>query len=329
MRGVDIEVGQGELVVFVGPSGCGKSTLLRMVAGLEDVTEGEIRIDGRRVNEVEPADRNIAMVFQNYALYPRMSVRRNLAYGLKNRGTSKPGIARKVAEAAALLQITDFLDRRPSQLSGGPRQRVAKGRCIVRDPSIFLFDEPLSNLDAKLRTRMRLEIRKLQRRLGVSSIYVTHDQLEAMTLADRIVVLNGGLVEQMGTPGEVCSRPASTFVAAFMGAPAMTLLEGVVADGHIRIGDAHLPAPAAPAGPVTLGLRPEKARLAALNGHGLPFALEAVEELGATRLLHGRVAGREIVVAVDAGQPLPADALALHAAPEDLHLFDAQTGARL
>ena len=329
VRGVDIQVGQGELVVFVGPSGCGKSTLLRMVAGLEEVSEGEIRIDGRRVNEADPADRDIAMVFQNYALYPHMTVRKNLAYGLQNRRTPKDVIAAKVAEAAAMLQIEEFLDRKPSQLSGGQRQRVAMGRAIVRDPKVFLFDEPLSNLDARLRNQMRLEIRKLQRRLAVSAIYVTHDQVEAMTLADRIVVLNGGLVEQVGTPAEVYARPATTFVASFIGAPAMNLLDATLDQGLLRVGEAAIPAPAgAPAGPVKAGLRPEKARLAPA-GAGLPFALEAVEELGATRLLHGLAAGAPVVVAADAAHPLPSGPLSLTADPADLHLFDARTGARL
>ncbi|SDW68861.1 carbohydrate ABC transporter ATP-binding protein, CUT1 family [Albimonas donghaensis] len=335
VRGVTIEVGQGELVVFVGPSGCGKSTLLRMVAGLEDITEGEIRIAGRRVNEVEPAERDIAMVFQNYALYPHMTVRQNLAYGLKNRGTDKAEIARKVAEAAAMLQIEDFLDRKPSQLSGGQRQRVAMGRCIVRDPSLFLFDEPLSNLDARLRTQMRLEIRKLQRRLKVSAIYVTHDQVEAMTLADRIVVLNGGQVEQVGAPSEVYARPASTFVAAFIGAPAMNLIPAELAGGALRIGAEAVPFAAPPAGMapgfVTLGLRPEKARVVpqAERAGGLPFTLDAVEELGASRLLHGRAAGADVVTAADAALPIPQGPLALHADPADLHFFDAVTGTRL
>ncbi|MEO0586152.1 MAG: sn-glycerol-3-phosphate ABC transporter ATP-binding protein UgpC [Planctomycetota bacterium] len=331
VKGVEITVGQGELVVFVGPSGCGKSTLLRMVAGLESVTEGEIRIDGGRVNEVEPADRNIAMVFQNYALYPHMSVRQNLAYGLKNRGAAKDEIARKVTEAAAMLQIEEFLDRRPSQLSGGQRQRVAMGRCIVRDPSIFLFDEPLSNLDAKLRTQMRLEIKKLQRRLGVAAIYVTHDQVEAMTLADRIVVLNKGEVEQIGAPSEVYADPASTFVASFIGAPAMNLIDGELSGGALHVGEAALPVPGSNGvGRVTVGLRPEKAALTQA-GEGLPFRLDAIEELGATRLLHGQIAGAAIVVAQDAAHaPPPQGAdLTLAAAPEDLHFFHPDTGARL
>ena len=329
VKGVDIQVGQGELVVFVGPSGCGKSTLLRMVAGLEEVSEGEIRIDGRRVNDADPADRDIAMVFQNYALYPHMTVRRNLAYGLQNRKIAREVIAEKVAQAAAMLQIEEFLDRKPAQLSGGQRQRVAMGRAIVRDPKVFLFDEPLSNLDARLRNQMRLEIRKLQRRLGVSAIYVTHDQVEAMTLADRIVVLNGGLVEQVVTPAEVYARPATTFVASFIGAPAMNLLDAVVEGDRLRVGEAAIPAPlGAPQGPAKAGLRPEKARLAA-PGAGLPFALEAVEELGATRLLHGLAAGAPVVIAADAALPLPSGPLSLTADPADLHLFDANSGARL
>ena len=327
VKGVDIEVGEGELVVFVGPSGCGKSTLLRMVAGLESVTEGEIRIDGRRVNDVEPADRNIAMVFQNYALYPHMTVRKNLAYGLRNRKTPKAEIAKKVAEAAEMLQIGEFLDRKPGQLSGGQRQRVAMGRAIVRDPALFLFDEPLSNLDAKLRTQMRLEIKKLQRRLGVASIYVTHDQVEAMTLADRIVVLNGGLVEQIGAPAEVYARPASTFVAGFIGAPAMNLLPCAVDGDALRVGDAAIPALGAPVrGPAVMGLRPEHVRLA---DAGLPFTLDAVEELGAHRLLHGHVAGREITASMDAAHAPPAGELFIAPDAQHLHFFDADSGKRL
>ena len=223
VKGVSVDVGNGELVVFVGPSGCGKSTLLRMVAGLETVTEGEIELAGRVVNNLEPADRNIAMVFQNYALYPHMTVRKNLAYGLKNRGTPREEIDRKVEEAANLLQIGEYLDRKPSQLSGGQRQRVAMGRAIVRDPAIFLFDEPLSNLDAKLRNQMRLEIKKLQRRLGTAAIYVTPDQLDAQTLAARIVIINQPPLEQIGTPAEPYANPASTCQARLIGAPPMNL----------------------------------------------------------------------------------------------------------
>ena len=335
VHGINLDVEEGEFMVLVGPSGCAKSTTLRMIAGLEDITAGEIRIGDRIVNTLEPGKRGIAMVFQNYALYPHMTVRQNLAYGLKNRGTDKAEIARKVAEAAAMLQIEDFLDRKPSQLSGGQRQRVAMGRCIVRDPSLFLFDEPLSNLDARLRTQMRLEIRKLQRRLRVSAIYVTHDQVEAMTLADRIVVLNGGQVEQVGAPSEVYARPASTFVAAFIGAPAMNLIPAELAGGALRIGAEAVPFAAPPAGMapgfVTLGLRPEKARVVPQAEHagGLPFTLDAVEELGASRLLHGRAAGADVVAAADAALPIPQGPLALHADPADLHFFDAVTGTRL
>ena len=241
VNGVDIQIEDGEFIVLVGPSGCGKSTLLRMVAGLEEISEGTVSIGDRVVNQIEPADRDIAMVFQNYALYPHMTVYDNLAYGLKNRGTPKTEIADRVAEAARMLEIEPYLTRKPRALSGGQRQRVAMGRAIVRKPAVFLFDEPLSNLDAKLRVSMRGEIRKLQRRLKTTAIYVTHDQLEAMTLADRLVVLNGGMIEQIGTPLEVYNRPASTFVASFIGSPAMNLVDGVIEGGRLRIGDVELP----------------------------------------------------------------------------------------
>src|SRR6056297_2393363 len=222
--GLSLEIEAGELCVLVGPSGCGKSTLLRMVAGLEELTEGEIHIAGRKVNDLEPAERDISMVFQNYALYPHMSVRQNMSYGLKNRGQKKDEITRRVAEAARILGLTDYLDRKPRQLSGGQRQRVAMGRAIVRQPQAFLFDEPLSNLDAKLRVRTRVEIRDLQQRLGTTSIYVTHDQLEAMTLADKLVVMNKGRIEQVGRPMDVYARPETIFVAGFIGSPPMNIL---------------------------------------------------------------------------------------------------------
>ncbi|HEY0852611.1 MAG TPA: sn-glycerol-3-phosphate ABC transporter ATP-binding protein UgpC, partial [Bradyrhizobium sp.] len=224
IKGIDFEVGDGQFCVLVGPSGCGKSTLLRMVAGLETITDGEIDIGGRVVNEVEPADRDIAMVFQNYALYPHMSVYNNMAYGLRNRGMAEAEIKMRVSEAARILELSTMLERKPRQLSGGQRQRVAMGRAIVRQPKAFLFDEPLSNLDAKLRIAMRVEIRKLQRRLSTTSIYVTHDQLEAMTLADILVVMNAGLVEQIGNPLDIYQKPATTFVASFIGAPPMNLM---------------------------------------------------------------------------------------------------------
>ena len=331
VKGVDVTVEEGELVVFVGPSGCGKSTLLRMVAGLESVTEGEIVLDGRLVNDIEPANRNIAMVFQNYALYPHMSVYRNLAYGLKNRGTPRDEIDRKVREAADLLQIADFLERKPSQLSGGQRQRVAMGRAIVRDPAIFLFDEPLSNLDAKLRNQMRLEIKRLQRRLETAAIYVTHDQVEAMTLADRIVVLNNGEIEQVGTPAQVYGHPASTFVASFIGAPPMNLLEARTGDGAVAIGDSRLAAPVRANGPVTLGIRPERAHFA--NGEAaddmLRMTVDTVEELGAVRLVHGSVGGQAFTASQSADEVPPSGDVALRLQADDLHLFDHGSGRRL
>ncbi len=312
---VNIDIADGEFIVLVGPSGCGKSTLLRMVAGLENITEGEVRIGGRVVNNVEPADRDIAMVFQNYALYPHMSVRKNLEYGLKNRRTPRAEIDRRVNEAAEILQIGPFLDRKPRALSGGQRQRVAMGRAIVREPAAFLFDEPLSNLDAKLRVAMRLEIKELQKRLRTTSLYVTHDQLEAMTLADRLVVLNKGRVEQIGTPLEVYRRPASAFVASFIGSPAMNLLSAKAVP-HIR-GTAH-------AG--TIGIRPEDLRL---DDQGqIAMHVSAVEELGAQRLVHGTVGGEPVTVTLPSDLSLPDD-LRLTAAPEAVHLFDAQTGMRL
>src|SRR5690606_670559 len=252
IHSLDLAIPDGELVVLVGPSGCGKSTLLRMIAGLEAITEGTISIDGTVVNTKEPAERDIAMVFQNYALYPHMSVRGNLEYGLKNRGTPRAEIDQRVTEAARILEIGQFLDRKPRQLSGGQRQRVAMGRAIVRKPKAFLFDEPLSNLDAKLRAHMRVEIRRLQRDLGTTSVYVTHDQLEAMTLADKLVVMNGGVIEQAGKPLEVYSDPQSLFVAAFMGSPGMNLVE----INELRAAGITLP-DAVPANTGTIGIRPE------------------------------------------------------------------------
>ena len=327
VKNVSVDVADGELVVFVGPSGCGKSTLLRMVAGLEEVTSGDIELGGRVVNNLEPADRNIAMVFQNYALYPHMSVRQNLAYGLKNRGTPTSEIDRKVNEAGDLLQISELLDRRPSQLSGGQRQRVAMGRAIVRNPALFLFDEPLSNLDAKLRNQMRLEIKKLQRRLATAAIYVTHDQVEAMTLADRIVVLNNGQVEQIGAPHEVYSAPASTFVASFIGAPPMNLIDATVTDDGIMIDGQLFAEPSRHRGPAILGLRPERIQLRT-DGEGLDVEISIVEELGATRLLHVHIGGIGITVAQDAELAVPEGRMKLSFKQEDTHLFDPDTGKR-
>jgi sn-glycerol 3-phosphate transport system ATP-binding protein len=282
IKGVDVDVADGQFCVLVGPSGCGKSTLLRMVAGLETITSGEIDIGGHVVNQIEPADRDIAMVFQNYALYPHMSVYGNMAYGLRNRGMAKPEIDKRVQEAARILELSVLLDRKPGQLSGGQRQRVAMGRAIVRQPKLFLFDEPLSNLDAKLRIAMRVEIRKLQRRLNTTSIYVTHDQLEAMTLADILVVMNGGKVEQTGNPLGIYQKPATTFVAAFIGAPPMNLLS--LRDSDIKVqgaGEAGM-----------LGIRPEDLVIA--NGAAAPdggvaldLTVEAIERVGAETYVYG------------------------------------------
>jgi sn-glycerol 3-phosphate transport system ATP-binding protein len=327
---VDIDVADGEFIVLVGPSGCGKSTLLRMVAGLEDISRGEVKIADKIVNKTDPADRDIAMVFQNYALYPHMTVHDNLAYGLKNRGTPKSEIAARVAEAARMLELEPYLDRKPRALSGGQRQRVAMGRAIVRKPAAFLFDEPLSNLDAKLRVSMRGEIRKLQRRLGTTSIYVTHDQLEAMTLADRLVVLNAGRIEQIGSPLDIYHKPASTFVAGFIGSPAMNLLKATRAADGWQIGGQALPgARAATSGDtLTVGVRAEDLTIASPDADGLTMQLDYIEELGAQRLLHGTVDGQPLVVAT-AAEDAFADRMRLTVDASDLHYFDAATGKRI
>ncbi len=323
----DITIRDGEFLVLVGPSGCGKSTMLRMIAGLEEITEGTLKIGDRVVNDTDPADRDIAMVFQNYALYPHMTVRRNIAYGLQNRGTPKAEIAKKVDEAARLLNLGAYLDRKPSQLSGGQRQRVAMGRAIVRDPALFLFDEPLSNLDAKLRNQMRIEIKALQRRLGVTSVYVTHDQVEAMTMADRIIVMNEGRVEQIGTPQEVYHSPASTFVASFMGAPPMNLLHGEIRDGEALLGDTPLLRIDRPDGPVTIGIRPED-MIPDITG-ALHSTIQIVEELGAYRLAHGTVQGQELSLVLDKESGLGVGELILAPKPGAISLFDPDSGVRL
>ena len=341
IHGVDIEIADGEFVVIVGPSGCGKSTLLRMVAGLERITGGTIAIGDRVVNELEPKDRDIAMVFQNYALYPHFSVYENMAYGLKIRGLSKAEIDQRVQKAAKILELGTFLQRKPRQLSGGQRQRVAMGRAIVREPAVFLFDEPLSNLDAKLRVQMRLEIKRLQRELDVTSIYVTHDQVEAMTLADRLIVMNAGVADQIGTPMDVYERPASVFVAGFIGSPAMNFLAGKVVDGSRAIelagtGSVRITLPiglatTATAGtPVAVGIRPEHLHPAA-DGP-LEFEIELAEPLGADTLLHGRFGeARELVTVRQGGHVLakPGEKRRFKADPGHLHLFDSQTGKRL
>jgi sn-glycerol 3-phosphate transport system ATP-binding protein len=329
--GLDVQIGDGELCVLVGPSGCGKSTLLRMVAGLEAVTDGEIHIGGRQVNDLEPAERDIAMVFQNYALYPHMSVFDNMAYGLKNRGVAKDEIRRQVDEAAAILGLEGFLDRKPRQLSGGQRQRVAMGRAIVRQPQAFLFDEPLSNLDAKLRMKTRVEIRDLQQRLGTTSIYVTHDQLEAMTLADKLVVMNAGRVEQIGPPLEIYERPASVFVAGFIGSPPMNFLKGETAEAGVRLANGALLTHDHPhAGALTIGLRPEA--LEEAEDGPVRLVVRVVEQLGAAVNVHGTLEGtEEQLVAILPGHRLPAPGELLTLAPEPgaVHLFDAESGRRL
>ncbi|PSC03525.1 sn-glycerol-3-phosphate ABC transporter ATP-binding protein UgpC [Alsobacter soli] len=336
VKGVSLDIPDGGFCVLVGPSGCGKSTLLRMVAGLETISSGQVAIGGRVVNEIEPAERDIAMVFQNYALYPHMSVYDNIAYGLRNRGTPKDEIDRRVQEAARILAIEPFLQRKPRALSGGQRQRVAMGRAIVRKPQVFLFDEPLSNLDAKLRVQMRVEIKKLQRALGVTSIYVTHDQVEAMTLSDKLVVMSGGQVEQVGTPTEVYRRPETRFVATFIGSPPMNILPGLVdGDGRVSVGGLTLAADDLPAGlepgrHVDVGVRPEEVEVAPAGAPGAPFAIDFVEELGATELLHGTLGGSPFVLQVNTGAVSPGTKAVTLAIPSRcVHVFDAETGKRL
>ena len=333
IHGLSAEIADGEFVVIVGPSGCGKSTLLRMVAGLEVVSGGEVSIGGRVVNDVEPSERDIAMVFQNYALYPHMTVFQNMAYGLKIAKVPVAEIKARVDKAAAILQLGPYLERKPRELSGGQRQRVAMGRAIVRQPQVFLFDEPLSNLDAKLRAQTRLEIQKLHAELGVTSLFVTHDQVEAMTLAQRMIVMNAGRMEQIGTPEEVYTRPASTFVAGFIGSPPMNLIKGVADGSRFTVNAQVLPLPgAAPrTGELIVGLRPEHAGLRPGGSLGWPFKVEMVEMLGAERLVHGQVGGTLFTVRVDAtlAAPKAGEAMTLQAAPEHLHWFDAATQQRV
>jgi sn-glycerol 3-phosphate transport system ATP-binding protein len=334
---VSLTIAHGEMMVILGPSGCGKSTLLRLIAGLERIGSGEIRIGGRRVNELEPKDRDIAMVFQNYALYPHMSVYDNMAYGLRNRGTARAEIDRRVREAAMILGLAELLARKPRQLSGGQRQRVAMGRCIVREPQAFLFDEPLSNLDAKLRVQMRLELRQLQRRLATTGVYVTHDQVEAMTLGDRLVVLNAGRVEQIGRPLDVYGRPETRFVAGFIGSPAMNFVEARVDDtgAAVALDGATLPLPEprpVEAGrQVVVGLRPEHLRPAPDGRAALVVEVSWIEALGADTVAHARLAsGAPLAVRLDGTRlPQPGELLPLALAGHDLHLFDPQSGRRL
>ncbi|MGF1630465.1 MAG: sn-glycerol-3-phosphate import ATP-binding protein UgpC [Kiloniellaceae bacterium] len=340
IHGVSVDIEDGEFVVIVGPSGCGKSTLLRMIAGLEVITEGEIAIGGRVVNRLEPKDRDIAMVFQNYALYPHMTVYANMAYGLKIAGQSKAEIDRRVGEAAAILELQDLLQRKPRQLSGGQRQRVAMGRAIVRQPAAFLFDEPLSNLDAKLRVQMRLEIKRLQRRLGTTSVYVTHDQVEAMTMADRLIVMNAGHAEQIDSPMAVYRRPASLFVAGFIGSPAMNFLAAEVAEdgttatldggGRLQLPSGGLPRLAGRR--VTLGVRPEHLHPAEDAAATFRVQVQLVETLGADSLAHGALVGNgEALTARLPGSAKlrEGESLFFAADPGELHFFDPEGGRRL
>ncbi len=336
VHGVDVEIQSGEFVVILGPSGCGKSTLLRMIAGLEDITDGHITIGGKIVNQLEPRERGCAMVFQNYALYPHMTVEQNVGYALKVAGVAKPERRAKVLKVAISVGLEPYLDRRPGELSGGQRQRVAMARAMVREPKVFLFDEPFSNLDAKLRVAMRSEVRRLHRDLDVTSVFVTHDQTEAMTLADRLIIMNAGRVEQVGTPSEVYHRPASRFVADFIGSPAMNLIDGSFdAHGHFTFGtDGRLPVELGVrmAGrKVTLGIRPESLRRAQPGSNGAIVAsVDYVEELGASRLVYATAYGSQII-AVDMGSnPIPSGTL-LHftVGEQDIHLFSTEDGRRI
>jgi sn-glycerol 3-phosphate transport system ATP-binding protein len=340
IHGISCDIKDGEFIVILGPSGCGKSTVLRLIAGLEVITAGEISIAGKVVNRLEPADRDIAMVFQNYALYPHMTVYKNMAYGLRIRRMPKDEIDRRVRNAARILELTEFLDRKPRQLSGGQRQRVAMGRCIVREPRAFLFDEPLSNLDAKLRVQMRLEIRKLHEDLKITSIYVTHDQVEAMTLGDRLIVMDNGYAAQIGSPLEVYERPATRFVAGFIGSPAMNFLTVHLSpDGrsvHIP-GDVSLPLPngSVPShggNAVVLGIRPEHFKLAEEKQGDLHLRVDHVELLGADTLVHGHFGADKTsltVRLVDVQHYKKHTILPLTIQPDKLHVFDRESGRRI
>ena len=333
---IDLDIADKEFVVLVGPSGCGKSTTLRMIAGLEDITDGEIAVDGEVVNDVPPKDRDMAMVFQNYALYPHMTVYQNMSFGLRLKHYPKDEIEKRVQEAARILDIKELLDRKPRQLSGGQRQRVAMGRAIVRRPKAFLFDEPLSNLDAKLRVSTRVEIKKLQKALGTTSIYVTHDQLEAMTLADMLVVMNAGKVDQIGAPLEVYQRPATTFVATFIGAPAMNLLKMSGAEPALLLGNSGIPAEGA-----IIGIRPEDLDLAASDAKSadaksadaitLPLTVSAVERVGPESFVYGTLdRGDGLIVRLPGTHaPAPGERAIAVASRAKLHVFSADGQRRL
>ncbi|MFZ5673116.1 MAG: ABC transporter ATP-binding protein [Pseudomonadota bacterium] len=336
IKGISLDIAEGEFVALVGPSGCGKSTLLRMIAGLEAVSDGEIRIGGRVVNDIEPKDRDVAMVFQSYALYPHMTVAENLSFALRLKKTARDQVESRVDQAARMLGLSDLLQRLPRQLSGGQRQRVAMGRALVRNPQVFLFDEPLSNLDAKLRVQMRAEIKKLHQALKVTTVYVTHDQMEAMTLADRVVVLQGGIIEQAGKPLELYDRPANAFVAGFIGSPAMNLLPGrISADGadFELSAEARLPLPEAlrplAGRPVTLGVRPEHLSIAR-DAKGAAAKALVIEPTGAETHAVLDLGGRELTTVFRERIPIaPGEMVAMLIAPGAVHLFDPVSGRRI
>ena len=336
VHGIDLNVLEKEFVVLGGPSGCGKSTTLRMIAGLEEISEGEVTIDGKVVNRIAPKDRDVAMVFQNYALYPHLNVAENMAFGLRIRRVPKPEIAAQIKDVAEILELTNYLDRRPADLSGGQRQRVAMGRAIVRHPKVFLFDEPLSNLDAKLRTQMRAEIRRLHNRLGVTSIYVTHDQVEAMTLADRIVVMNDGNIEQVGTPMDLFTNPSNTFVAGFLGSPPMNQIKGVLTDDGADIGGVKIDLGRGTAGnagrEVIVGIRPEHVSLEPSDTSTvLPVELDLVEPLGSEALLHARRDDQNLVFKATTGSTIEhlSGVNAVHVPAAMVKIFDADNGRAL
>ena len=325
-----LNIEHGEFMVFVGPSGCGKSTLLRMIAGLEDITEGEIDLDGKTINKIDPSDRDIAMVFQNYALYPHMNVYKNLSYGLKNRGESKEKINNKVNEVAELLEIKEYLQRKPAQLSGGQRQRVAMGRAIVRNPKVFLFDEPLSNLDAKLRGQVRIEIKKLQQSMNVTSVFVTHDQVEAMTLGDRLAVINEGVIEQIGTPIEVYEKPESKFVAEFIGSPQMNFINGTIKNNYFEskglklkidliIDNAN----------VNLGFRAEDLEIK--EDGEISLNIDIIEKLGSDSIIYGSNKNGESICYKESGNTKLAigENINVSINVDNIHIFDEKTGKRL
>ncbi|MDR6665074.1 sn-glycerol-3-phosphate ABC transporter ATP-binding protein UgpC [Rhizobium sp. 1399] len=336
IHGIDVEIADGEFVILVGPSGCGKSTLLRMIAGLEEISAGKISIDGRVVNNLQPKDRDIAMVFQNYALYPQMTVAQNMGFALELAGAKRPEIDKKVGEAAAILGLQPLLERKPAQLSGGQRQRVAMGRAIVRDPKVFLFDEPLSNLDAKLRVKMRAEIKALHQRLKTTIVYVTHDQIEAMTMADKIVVLQGGHVEQIGSPLELYDRPRNIFVAGFLGSPAMNFLEGTLENsgspslalpGGARVKLSQAPENSAGKS-LTLGIRPEDISLG--GDEGVEAIVKVIEPTGSETHVAVEVEGKELTWVVRERVNLePEQRIKLSFATPKVHFFDRQTQNRI